>query len=260
MIIVLENREASQVIGSPSAPAINALAVKYGQATQAYATGHPSLPNYLELIAGTTFGITTDCTTCSVEGQTLADQLSQAGIGWRAYMEGISSACPTQTGGNGYAKKHDPFVYFRHIVRAPNLCDNVVPLSGFSRDLHQGGPPFLWVTPNLCHDGHDCSNAIMDSWVDQTMRTVMASPWYAAGGTVLLTFDEGTSSLGCCGGAHGGHIAAIVVRSGLGPGARLDAPVDQAGFLRSIEDVYGLGHLGDATCDCAGSLAPLLGS
>jgi hypothetical protein len=260
LIIVLENREASQVIGSPSAPAINALATKYGQATQAYATSHPSLPNYLELIAGGTFGITTDCTSCSVEGPTLADQLSQADISWRAYMEGIGSPCPTQTGGNGYAKKHDPFVYFRHIVQTPNLCDNVVPLSGFSRDLNQGGSPFLWVTPNLCHDGHDCSNAIMDSWVDQTMRSVMASPWYTTGGTVILTFDEGTSSVGCCGGAHGGQIATIVVRTGLGPGARLDAPVDQAGFLRSIEDVYGLAHLGDATCPCSGSLASLLGT
>jgi hypothetical protein len=100
----------------------------------------------------------------------------------------------------------------------------------------------------------------MDSWVDQTMRSVMASPWYTTGGTVILTFDEGTSSVGCCGGAHGGHIATIVVRSGLGPGARLDAPVDQAGFLRSIEDVYGLAHLGDATCPCSGSLASLLGT
>jgi hypothetical protein len=258
MIIVLENREVGQVIGAASAPAINALAGRFGQATEAYATSHPSLPNYLELIAGSTFGIASDCTACSVEDQTLADQLTQAGIGWRAYMEGIDSPCPTQAAGNGYAKKHDPFVYFRHIAQTPSLCENVVPLSLLGGDLNKGSTPFMWITPNLCHDGHDCSTAVMDSWVDQTMRTVMASPWYAAGGTVLLTFDEGTSSRGCCGIAHGGHIATVIVRSGLGPGSRLSTPVDQAGFLRSIEDAYGLPRLGDATCTCSGRLAPLL--
>jgi hypothetical protein len=259
MVIILENREADQVTGSSSAPNINALASRYGQATQVYATTHPSLPNYLELIAGTTFGITSDCTSCSVEGTTLVDQLTQAGIGWRAYMEGISAPCPTTPGSNGYAKKHDPFVYVRHLAADSKQCGRVVPFDRLAGDLQTGTDPFVWITPNLCHDGHDCSTATMDTWVGQTMQMITASAWYAAGGRVIITFDEGSSSAGCCGGAHGGHIATVVVRAGLGPAARIDAPLDQAGILRSIEDHYGLGHLGDAGCPCSGSIGPLLG-
>jgi len=82
MVVVEENREYPEVIGNPSAPYVNSLASQYGLATQAYATTHPSLPNYLELIAGTTFGITDDCTACSVEGTTLVDQLQASGLDW----------------------------------------------------------------------------------------------------------------------------------------------------------------------------------
>jgi hypothetical protein len=259
LAIVLENRERDAVIGSSSAPTLNDLATRYGQATQAYATSHPSLPNYLEMIAGTTFGITDDCTDCSVEGQTLADQLSQAGVSWKAYMEGINGPCPTQAKSNGYAKKHDPFVYVRHFVADSAACAHVVPFGQFATDLAGDAPSFLWVTPDLCHDGHDCSTGVMDKWVAGTMQMVTASPWYRQGGTVIITFDEGESSAGCCNGARGGRVATVVVRAGLGPSAHHDAPVDQAGMLRSIEDLYGLAHLGDAECSCSGTLAPLLG-
>src|SRR5262245_46342207 len=73
--IVLENHEASSIIGSSSAPYINSLAQKYGLATNYYGIRHPSLPNYLALIGGDTFGITSDCRTCFVNAPNLVDQL-----------------------------------------------------------------------------------------------------------------------------------------------------------------------------------------
>ncbi|TMD10949.1 MAG: hypothetical protein E6I96_16725, partial [Chloroflexi bacterium] len=62
--IVMENHAYSEIIGSSSAPYINGLASKYGLATNYAAVAHPSLPNYLALSGGSTFGITSDCTTC----------------------------------------------------------------------------------------------------------------------------------------------------------------------------------------------------
>jgi len=259
MVVVEENREYPEVIGNPSAPYVNSLASQYGLATQAYATTHPSLPNYLELIAGTTFGITDDCTACSVEGTTLVDQLQAAGLDWRAYMEGVPGPC---YGGAftsaGYAKKHDPFMYVRHIAGNPGECGRVVPFSQLASDLAAGasGPAFMWVTPNLCDDGHDCSTQTMDSWLANNLPGVLSSSWYQEGGAVIVTWDEGTTSVGCCGGASGGHVATVVVSASTRGGVTLPYAVDHAGTLRTIEDMYGLSHLGHAACACSGELRP----
>ncbi len=56
-VIVLENKEYEQSIGSARTPYINSLAQQHGLATSFYGIRHPSLPNYLALIGGDTFGV-----------------------------------------------------------------------------------------------------------------------------------------------------------------------------------------------------------
>jgi hypothetical protein len=260
MVIVLENRDYGSVIGSGSAPYINQLAARDGLATQFYATSHPSLPNYLELISGNTFGITSDCTSCTVEGQTIVDQLVSAGIGWRAYMEGMPAPCFTGASSlAGYAKKHDPFMYVVHLVRDPAMCDQVVPGEAMIGDATTGRlPPFVWLTPSLCADGHDCSTSTADSHLHDVLEPVLASSWYQQGGVVLVTWDEGGSNAGCCQGAHGGHVATLVIAASVPAGKRLSTQVDQAGLLRTIESLYGFAYLSDAACSCSGDLLGLL--
>ena len=259
MVIVEENRSESSVIGSPDAPYINSLVDRYGLATAAYGQSHPSLPNYLELLSGSTQGVHDDGTGYTFGGQTLADQLSQNGFTWRAYMESMPSACYSGGGSDGYAKKHDPFMYFTSITGNPSLCGNVVPFGGLQNDLSSpSAPDFAWVTPNLCDDGHDCSTSAADSWLGGMLPRVLASSWFASGGIVIVTWDEGEDSSGCCNGAAGGQIATIVVAAHLSPHATLGTPVDHAGTLRTIEQLYGLPYLGDAACACSGSLIPLL--
>ena len=147
MVVVLENREFGEVIGNKEAPFLNGLADRFGLATRTFGTTHPSLPNYLALISGSTQGISSDCTTCSVDGRTLVDQLQDKGIGWRAYMEGMPSPCFLGASNDGYDKKHNPFLYFNHIRDDPALCHRVVPLDLLAGDLASGtAPPFIWVT------------------------------------------------------------------------------------------------------------------
>lgn len=259
MLVVLENHDYSSVIGNGSAPNLNALARRYGLATQSYACCHPSLPNYLDLIAGTSFGITSDCTDCSVDGATVADQLVHSGRDWRAYMESMPSRCYTGASYGGlYAKKHDPFMYVAHIRNSPAECAKVQPLSSFSAALDSGQlPAFTFVTPNLCDDGHDCALSKSDAWVGSFVTTVTASSWFSGGGVLIITYDEGTSDSGCCQGATG-HIATWVVSQATPAGARLSTPVDHAGVLRSIEELYGLPLLGAAACRCSGDLLALI--
>jgi phosphatidylinositol-3-phosphatase len=107
-VIVMENEEYGDVIGSRQTPFINALAGRYALAKAMYATSHPSLPNYLALTGGSTFGITSDCTDCSVNATGLADQLAGAHLSWTAYMEDLPHPCYGGAGAGEYAKRHDP--------------------------------------------------------------------------------------------------------------------------------------------------------
>src|SRR5665213_2687153 len=89
VVIVMENAEYGEVIGTPAAPYVTALAHRYGLASASYAITHPSRPNYLALTSGSTHGIGSDCTSCTVSGENIVDQLEHAGISWGAYMEGL---------------------------------------------------------------------------------------------------------------------------------------------------------------------------
>jgi phospholipase C len=259
MVIVEENRSESAVIGSGDAPFINALASRYGMAAQSYGQSHPSLPNYLALISGSTQGVSDDGTGYVFSGPTLANQLSDHGIDWRAYMEDLPSPCYGGSGAGGYAKKHDPFMYFSSITGTAALCNRVVAFTQFGSDLNAGRlAPFVWITPNLCNDGHDCSNGTMDTWLQSNLSPVLASAWFAQHGVVIVTWDEGSDGSGCCSGAHGGHIATIVVSHDLTEPARSDAAIDHAGVLRTVEQIFGLPYLGDAACMCSGNLDALL--
>jgi hypothetical protein len=98
----------------------------------------------------------------------------------------------------------------------------------------------------------------MDTWMAKNMEPVLGSSLSRDHGVVIKTFDGGTSGAACCNGAHGGRRATIVVAQGAPGAPRSTQPVDDAGMLATIEDLYGVARLGDAGCLCAGSLARLL--
>src|SRR2546428_2738274 len=131
-VIIMENREFGEVVNTSQAPFIAKLARDYAVANPYYAVTHPSLPNYIALTGGDTFGITDDCTDCPVTGENLADQVEAHQRTWKAYMEGLPTACFLGSSSGEYAKKHSPFVYYTNIATNPARCRQVVPLSGIS--------------------------------------------------------------------------------------------------------------------------------
>ena len=254
-ILVMENEEFASVIGRRQAPYITALAHRYGLATRMYATSHPSLPNYLALTSGSTQGITDDCTDCSVGGAGLAGQLEAAGVTWRAYMEDLPHACWRGGDAGAYAKRHDPFTYYRPVMASPAACARIVPLAELHADIAAGAlPRLVWITPNLCHDMHDCSTRTGDRFLAGLVPGLLRA--LGPHGILFLTWDEGTSDDGCCKLARGGHIALVVAGGAARAGARLATPVDQYSVLQAIEDLLGLPRLGGAACGCTPSLQP----
>ena len=253
----MENQEYASIIASSQAPFIASLARRYALARSMYATAHPSLPNYLALTGGSTFGVSSDCTDCAVTANSLATQFQRAGVSWKAYMEGLPHPCFKGASADGYAKKHDPFMYFRPVASSPALCRHVVPLSELAADQRAGTVPrFLWITPNLCHAMHDCSVATGDRFLAGFVPGLLRS--LGRSGLLFLTWDEGATGSGCCRVARGGHIATIVAGGGAGRGVRLNTPADQYSILQAVEDLLGLPRLRWAACRCTPSLRPLL--
>jgi hypothetical protein len=260
VVVVEENRDAGAVLGNGAAPYINGLAANHGVATASYGQSHPSLPNYLELISGSTHGVSDDGTGYVFAGPTLVGQLAGVGVSWRAYMEDLPSPCYTGAEAGDYAKKHDPFVYFSSVTAEAAQCDRVVPYARLASDLRAGTlPSFVWISPNLCDDGHDCSTAHMDAWLHANLQPLLDSTWFAEDGVAIVTWDEGSTDAGCCGGAHGGRIPTVVVSQRVHGHVTEAGAVDQAGTLRSIEQLYSLPLLGDAACACSGDVDPLIG-
>jgi hypothetical protein len=254
-VIVLENREYEEVVWSPEAPYFNHLIQRGALATNFYGVSHPSLPNYLALLAGDTFGIDENCTDCVVYGPNLATQLSRAGISWRAYMEGMPTPCFTGASSGRYAKRHNPFAYFPSVTALPRRCSRVVPETRLVSDLERHRlPRFLWLTPDLCHDGHDCKFNAADYHLYTLVPRIIRQ--LGPRGLLIVTFDEGTSDAGCCGSPGGGSIPTVLVGPGVPQGELIPQPANHYSLLASVEDYFGLPRLRKAAF--AEPLAPAL--
>jgi phosphatidylinositol-3-phosphatase len=236
VVVVFENKARDEVLGNARAPVFNSLVSRYAVLTGYRGVTHPSLPNYLALVSGSTHGIRSDCTSCSVSGRSLADTLEAAGLTWKTYAEGLPRPGFTGSSAGRYAKKHVPFLYFRSVIGRPARLRRVVPLSQLSRDFAARRlPDFSLVVPDLCHDMHDCPVASGDAWLGRFLRPLLRSRQLARG-VVFVVFDEtdGTDA----------RVPALALGPLVRPGSRFVRSSSHYGLLRTIEDAWGLPRLG----------------
>jgi phosphatidylinositol-3-phosphatase len=233
VVVVLENKERGKVLGNPNAPAFNAFARK-GAVLRAYrAVTHPSLPNYLALVSGSTHGISSDCTRCTVGGRSLADTLEARKLTWKAYAEGLPRVGWTGPSRGRYAKKHVPFLYFRRVLTSPARLRRIVPLAQLTRDRASGRlPNFALVVPNLCHGMHDCTVATGDAWLKRFLPPLLKLP----GTAVFVVFDESDT-------ADPG-VPALALGSLVRARSYSTSPMSHYALLRTIEQGFGLPLLG----------------
>lgn len=252
-VVLMENRSYASAMSDPT---IAAIASRGALFTNYFAVAHPSAPNYLALAGGSTFGVTSDCVTCYVRAPNLAEQLSASHTTWAAYLEGAPGPCfLAPYGGNDYAAKHNPWQYFDDVRASRATCSHLRPLTDLAPTLRRPAsavPEFAWVTPDLCHDGHDCSTAQAAAWLKSFVAEVTASAAYKAGGVLIITWDEGYGSAGlsargrvaaCCG---GGQVPAIVLSPLTRPGTRVGQPLNHYSLLATVEDAFRLARLGHA--------------
>lgn len=198
LVIVEENHGLTQML--QGMPYLAGLAQQYGYATDDMAVAHPSLPNYLAIAGGSTFGVTDDASPRAhpLSGPSVFGAAVAAGRTARLYAESMPSACDTRSSGT-YAVKHAPWAYFVDEA-APctaGMVPSGVPGSGaLASDVAAGALPTVgMLVPNLAHDAHDGTLAAADVWLEDWLPTIMAGPDFTAGRlAIVVTTDEAEGS------------------------------------------------------------------
>lgn len=208
-VILLENHVWSDIKDSADAPFINGTLLPMASHCEQYYNPpgmHPSEPNYLWLEAGTNFGILDDNDPAINHQNTtnhLTAQLRGAGISWKAYQEDIVGDVVPLTSINGYAPRHDPFVYFDDVTGTNNPNDayglaHIRPYSELAADLTNNSVArYNFISPNLCNDGHNAcapqNNSIqqIDDWLAGEVPKIFNSAAYLNNGAIFITWDEG---------------------------------------------------------------------
>jgi hypothetical protein len=194
------------------------------------------LPNYLALVSGSTHGIKTNCTACVIDAKNVADTIEASGRTWKTYAEGLPTPGFLGPFKDRYAKKHNPFAYFRGIANAPARRARLVPLSHLDSDLRAGVlPNFSLVVPDGCHSMHDCSVSVGDRWLRSRLGRFLELP----NTVVFVLFDEGSTSV-----RGGGHTSALALGTAVRSRSRFTAVTGHYGVLRTIEQAWGLPLLG----------------
>jgi len=200
LVVVEENHSQSSVLSGM--PYLASLADTYGQTSAYRAVAHPSLPNYLAVIGGSTFGVTDDRPPADhpVAGASVLDSAIARAATAKAYIEDMPGPCTPVSSGD-YAVKHNPWAYFADQTDRGNCRNFDVPTGtatgGALYDDIQAGtlPTIGLLIPNLCHDAHNCPLSTADAWLQQWLPIVMRGPEYRAGRlAIVITFDEDDNS------------------------------------------------------------------
>lgn len=234
-VIVMENTGLDRALRSQPIARLasaNALAANYR------AVARPSLPNYLALTSGSTWGIV-DNDYHSLPAADLGTQLTTAGVTWRAYMEGMTAEAGCMRSLYPYALKHNPFAYYG------GACpSNVVPFEALDADLAGVTPNFVWITPGLCHDGHDCAIDVAGTWLDGQVSRIVSSDAWRSGGLLFIVWDEGDGG--------DSNLVPLIMLAKDATAARIETQYDHYSLLATIEDIFDLPRLG-----AAGAARPL---
>jgi hypothetical protein len=232
VIVIEENKPDSSVIGSKSAPYINALAAQGANMTRSFAETHPSEPNYLALFAGSTFGLTSDaCPVNAGAAPNLASELLAAGYSFAGFSEDLPAVGSTACSAGKYARKHVPWANFTNVPAA-----NSLPFSAFNnRSDYASLPTVSFVIPNLDNDMHDGTIAQADTWMYNNLSHY--ANWTVGNNSLLIiTFDEDD-------GGSQNQIPTIIYGGHVNPGT-YSQTISHYHVLSTIEEMYGLPKTG----------------
>ena len=253
-MVVLENHGFSQVIGSSAMPYLNSLASQHSLATNYFADGHPSIPNYFMLTVGLPETIN-DNFSGTVSDNNIVRALTSAGKTWKVYAESLPS--PGYTGGDVlplYLKHHNPFTYLSDVLSSTAQQANIVPFTQLSADLAAGSlPNFGFIVPNAEDDAHTspggaatCPDSTLlsaaDTWLKSNIDPFINSPSFG-NSVLIITWDEAALTDITNG---GGQVATVLVGPHVKNGFRSTTFFQHQSTLRLILDLLKVSNLPNA--------------
>lgn len=220
--------------------------------SQYFGVAHPSLPNYVASIAGSTLGITDDASPAvhAFTNPTILDLLEKGGITWKMYAENYPGGCSTAaTNGipHSYAAKHVPAIYSKTVTGNPKRCANIVPGTDFEKDFQAGTLPQWWYyAPNLNNDGHDTDTTYVATYLQSQWIPRFENPKFTKDLAMVMTYDESETYSAL------NHVYAALIGDALTNQTKnhIDATTyDHYSLIKTVEDNWKLGSLGtnDAT-------------
>jgi acid phosphatase len=232
VIVMLENKRYDAVVGNSKTPWITALAAHSANMVDFRAETHPSQPNYLALFSGSTQGVADNgCPHNLGARPNLGRQLIDAGYTFTGYSEGLPRAGFRGCSSGRYVRRHNPWVNFGNLPAAANQ-----PYTAFPSDYRRL-PTVAFVTPDLCHDMHDCPKAYGDAWLRKQFTPYIA--WAKSHDSLfVLSFDEDNRT-------GGNRIATIIAGAGVRAG-NYRSRVDHYDLLHTLQQMYGLPYTGVA--------------
>jgi hypothetical protein len=230
--IWMENHTWNQVLGvNGGGPYEKSVAAACGTAGSYADVGSPSLPNYIGATSGSTQGISDDAGPGShrLTAGNLFRQVRDAGGIERSYEEAMTAPCQLSPAGR-YAVKHNPAAYYIGDGDRAACQQDDVPYNALAGDLASGHlPTFAFVTPDLCHDTHDCSVSTGDQWLAGMLPALVTSPEYRSGSTaIVIMWDEYTP------------MPNLFIAPSIRPGTVVGSRVNHYALLRTTEEMLGL--------------------
>ncbi|MGA8539075.1 MAG: alkaline phosphatase family protein [Terriglobales bacterium] len=238
VLVVEENHSYTEVIGSSSMPYFNSLASKYGLASQYFANGHPSIPNYFMLTTGLseTFD---DNFSGTISDDNIVRELVKAGKTWKSYAESLPSPGYLGSDSGLYLRHHNPFSYFSDVQNDGSQAANIVPFTQFATDLADNAlPQYSFIVPNRMDDAHDGTLAQADAWLQANIAPLISNPAFQNNGLLIITFDEGDQADLNHG---GGQVATLVISSQAKNGFQSQTFYQHQSTLRLILASSGVG-------------------
>jgi acid phosphatase len=228
VLIVLENKTYSSIVGNANAPYIQSL-IAGGTLYTNYQAAPGSLPDYLRMTSGV-------ATTSAAKGSdNLFNQLQGAGQSWGEYEESMPSVCYTRSGPLPYDKTHNPAAYYSDITSKPAACANMMPFTAFD-PAHLRS--FSYVVPNDNDNMHTGSSRTAEIKAGDAWLKAHVPAMVAGGALVIVTWDEGNRS--------DEHIATIAIGGSAGKGVTDSHAYTHFGLLAGLEDSYGVPRLNSA--------------
>lgn len=230
LIVVLENQAYETTLQNNYMKQLAARGASFARYDTLF---KPSQPNYLAMVAGQNFGVASNEVT-DVSGSSIADLLETKGLSWKQYAQGFPGGCFKEGVHGDYVRKHVPFISFKSVQADPRRCANVVNADAFD-PKHL--PHYALYSPDNRNNGHDTDLAFAAQWLQRFLDPLLNDAALMKDTLIVVTFDESDSK------KHN-QVYTVLLGGAVRKGYVSDQPVTHYDLLRTIEDNFALGTLG----------------